>query len=97
MPSDKVAPDKIQTIRELITLHPLEEWPRLKFQDYSSQANQFDEPTLFDQMVAVTNFSAAGSSKMYPEHLLHAVKCTALDQPKQAITSIWRAAGVLLH
>ena len=36
--SDGVAPDDIQTFRELKTLHPLDEEPRLQFQDYSSQA-----------------------------------------------------------
>ena len=68
----------------LKTLHPLEE-PRLQIQDYSSQAHQFDEPTVFGQIEAFPNFSAAGPFKMYPEHLLPAVDCTASDQSKQAL------------
>ena len=85
--SDGAAPDNIQTFRELKTLHPLEE-PRLQFQEYSSQAHQFDEPTVIGQTEAFLNFSAAGPSKMYPEHPLHAVNCAASDQSKQAIKSI---------
>ena len=85
--SDGVAPDKMHTFRELKILHPLEEEPRLTFLDYSSQAHQFDEPTVFGQTEAFPNFSAAGPSKVYPEHLLHAVNCAAFDQSKQAITS----------
>ena len=78
----------MQTFRELKTLHPLEEEPRLQFQDNSSQAHQFDEPAVFGLIKTFPNFSAAGLFKMYPEHLLHAVNCAASDQSKQAITSI---------
>ena len=78
----------MQTFRGLKTLHPLEEKPRLRFQDYSSQAHKFGEPTVFGQIEAFPIFSAVGPSKMYPEHLLHAVNCAASDQPKQAITGI---------
>ena len=39
--SDGVAPDNVQTFRELKTLHPLEE-PRLQVQDYSSQGHQYE-------------------------------------------------------
>ena len=92
--SDGVAPDKIQTFRELKTLNPLEEEPRLQFQDYSSQAHQFDEPTVFGQIEAFPNFSAADPSIMYPEHLLHAVNCAASDQSKQANTSITKLVNL---
>ena len=92
--SDGVAPDYIQTFRELKTLHPLEEEPRLSFQDYSSQAHQFDEPTVFGQKEAFPNFSAARPSKMYPERILHAVNCAASDQSKQAITSITKLVNL---
>ena len=78
----------MQTFRELKTLHPLEEEPRLQFQHNSSQAHQFDERAVFGLIEAFPNFSAAGLIKMYPEHLLHAVNCAASDQSKQAITSI---------
>ena len=40
--SDGVAPDNIQTFRELKILRPLEEEPRLPSQDCSSQAHQFN-------------------------------------------------------
>ena len=91
--SDGVAPD-IQTFRELKTLRPQEEEPRLLFQDYSSQAHQFDEPTVFGQIESFPNFSAPGPSKMYAEHLLHAVNCAASDQSKQAITSITKLVNL---
>ena len=84
---DGVAPDNMPIFREHKTLHPLEE-PRLQFQDYSSQAYQFDEPTVFGQIEVFSDLSAGGPSKMDPEHLLHAVHCAASDQSKQAITSI---------
>ena len=84
----------MQTIRESKTLYPLEEEPRLQFQDYISQAHQFDEPTVFGRIEAFSNFSAAGSSEMYPEHLLHAVNCAASDQSNQAITSITKLVSL---
>ena len=65
--TDEVAPD-IQTFRELKTLHFLEEEPRLQFHDYNLQAHRLDEPTVFGQIEAFPNFSAAGPSKMFPEH-----------------------------
>ena len=92
--SDGVAPDNMQKFREIQTLHLPDEEPRLQFQNYSSQARQLDEPTVFGQIDAFPNFSAAGPSKMYPEHLLHAVNCAASDQSKQAITSITRQVNL---
>ena len=81
--SDGVASDNIQNFRELKTLKPLKEEPRLQFQDFSSQAHPFDEPTVFGEKEAFPNFSASGPSKMYAEHLLHAVNCSASDQSIQ--------------
>ena len=49
-----VAPDNMHTFRELKTLHHLEEKPRLPLQYYSSQAHQFDEPTVFGQLYLAT-------------------------------------------
>ena len=92
--SNGVAPDNMHTFRELKTPHPLEEEPRLPLQDYSSQAHQFDEPTVFNQIEAFPNLSADGSSKIYPELLLHAVNCAASDQPKQAITNITKLVNL---
>ena len=92
--SDGVAPDNVQKFRELKNLHPLEEEPRLQLQDYSCQAHQFDEPTVFGQIEAFPNFSTAGPSKVYPGHLLHAVNCAASDQSKQAITSITKLVNL---
>ena len=92
--SDGVAPDNMQIFRKLKTRHTLEEEPRLQFQDLSSQAHHFDEPTVFDQTEAFPNFSAAGPSKMYPKPFLHAVNCAASNQSKQAITSITKLVNL---
>ena len=80
---DGVASDDILTIGELKSLHLLEGEPKLQFQDYNSQAYQIDEPIEFRKTGAFSIISAAGSSKVYTEHLLHAVNCTASDQSKQ--------------
>ena len=66
----------------------MEEEPRLQFQDYSSEAHQFDEPTVFGLIEAFPNFSPADSSKINPEHLLYAINCAASEQSTQTITSI---------
>ena len=49
---------------------------------------------MIGQIKTSHNFSAAGQSEMYPEHLLHAVNCAASDQSKQAITSITKLVNV---
>ena len=84
----------MQTFRELKTLHPLDEEPQLQFQDWSSQGHQFDEPTVFGQIEAFPNCSAADPSTMYPDHLLLAVTCAASDQFKKAITSITKLVNL---
>ena len=92
--SEGVAPDQTETFGELKTLYLLEDEPRLHFQIYSSIAQQFDEPTVFSQIEAFLNFCAAGSFKMYSEHLLHAVNCIVPNQSKQANTCITKLANL---
>ena len=85
-----VAPDNKEKLKELMNLHPAEEVPvppRVT-DDYTSYAYQFDEASVFKQLQSFSNFTAAGPSKMYPEHLLHAVTCAVPDQSKKLITSI---------
>ena len=102
--SDGVAPDNKETLKELMNLHPAEEVPPRET-DYISYAYQFDEASVFKQLQSFSNFTAAGPSKMYPEHLLRAVTCAVPDQSKKSIKAshnwcIWLAQGsspVLLH
>ena len=85
-----------------MNLHPAEEVPPRETDDYSRYAYQFDEASVFKQLQSFSNFTAAGPSKMYPEHLLHAVTCAVPDQSKKSITSITKlvnlaSSPVLLH
>ena len=71
-----------------MNLHRAEEAPPSETDDYSSNAYQFNEASVFTQLQSFSNITAAGISKMYPEHLLHAVMCTVPDQSKEPISSI---------
>ena len=86
--SDGVAPDNKETLNELMILHPAEEVPPRETDDYSSYFYQFDEASVFKQLQSFSNFTAAGPSKMYPEHLLQALTCIVPAQSKKLITSI---------
>ena len=92
--SDGVAPDNKETLKELMNLHPAEEVPPRVTDDYSCYAYQFDEASVFKQLQSFSNFTAAGQSKMYPEHLLHAVACAVPDQSKKSITSITKLVNL---
>ena len=92
--SDGVAPDNEETLKELMNFHPAEEVPPRVTDDYSSYAYQSDEASVFKQLQSFSNFTAAGPSKMYPEHLLHAVTCAVLDQSKNSITSITKLVNL---
>ena len=71
-------------MNELKELHPKEKQPGHQFdQDANTNVYQFDEASVFFQIESFSKFTAAGPSKMYPEHLLHAVKCGAPDQSKR--------------
>ena len=77
--SDGFAPVNKATLDSLKKLHPPEEKP-IVVQNFSSQAYQFSEKRVSEQLKLFSRFTAAGPSKMFPEHLLHAVQCTASDQ-----------------
>ena len=68
---DGVAPDKIQTCRELKILHTMEEEPGLQFQNYSYKAHQLVVPTVFGQTEPFPYYSAASLSKINPENFSH--------------------------
>ena len=87
--SDGVALENAATLNELKKLHPKEKQPDHQFdQDANTNAYQFDEASIFFQIESFSKFTAAGPSKMYSKHLLHAVNCGAPDQSKRAITSL---------
>ena len=71
-------------MNELKELHPKEKQPgHQSDQDANTNVYQFDEASVFFHIESFSKFTAAGPSKMYPEHLLHAVKCGAPDQSKR--------------
>ena len=93
--SDGVAPDNTATLIELEKLHPKEKQPDPEFdQDANTNAFQFDEASVFSQIKSFSKFTAAGPSKMYPEHLLHAVNYCDPDQSKRAITSLTKLVNL---
>ena len=92
--SDGVAPENKETLKELMNLNPAEEMPPRETDCYSSYAYQFDEASVFKHLQSFSNFTAAGPSKMYPEHFLHAVTCAVPDQSKKSITSITKLVNL---
>ena len=65
-------------------LNPTEETP-IAHQNFSSQAYLFSEENVMEQLNSFSVFTAAGPSKMCPEHLLHAVQFAASDQSQNAL------------
>ena len=82
--SDVFAPVNKAILDNLKKLHPPEEKP-IVVQNFSSQAYQFSEENVSEQLNLFPRFTAAGPSKGFPEHLLHAVQCTASDQSQIAL------------
>ena len=83
-----------QTLLELKKLNPEENEILEPLEDYSCEAYQFDEGKVLLQLQSFSKFTAAGSSKMYPEHLLHAVNCSISDQSKRAINSLTKLVNL---
>ena len=82
--SDGVAPDNAATLNELKKLHPKEKKLDHQFdQDANTIAYQFDKASVFFQMELFSKFTAAGQSKLYFEHLLHAV--LLINQSEQSL------------
>ena len=77
--SDGFAPIHKATLDSLKKSRPTEEKP-IVVHNFSSQADQFSEKNVLEQLRSNSRFTAAGSSKMFPEHLLHGVQCNASDQ-----------------
>ena len=89
--SEGLAPNSRATLKALDELHPKEAPPTLLQPDnVASSAYQFSDNIVFEQLKTFSKYSAAGPSKMYPEHLLHAVECTAPDHSESALKAITR-------
>ena len=77
-----------------MNLHASEEAPPSENDFYSSYADQFNEESVFTQVQSFSNFTAAGPSKMYPVHLLHAVMGAVPNQSKKSISSITKLVNL---
>ena len=89
--SEGLAPNSRATLKALEELHPKEAPPTLLQPDnVASSAYQFSDNIVFEQLKTFSKYTAAGPSKMYPEHLLHAVECTAPDHSESALKAITR-------
>ena len=63
-------------------------------EDHSCEAFQFNEAKVRLQLQSFLNFTAAGPSKMYREHLLHAINCSISDQSKRAMSSLTKLVNL---
>ena len=87
--SDGLAPNRRATLKALEELHPKEAPPTLLEPDnVASSAYQFSDNIVFEQLKTFSKYTAVGPSKMYSEHLLHAVKCTAPDHTGSALKAL---------
>ena len=89
-----IAPDNRKTLIELKKLHPEGNAILEPLEDYSCGAYQFDEGKVVLQLQSFSKFTAAGPSKMYPEHLLHAINCSISDQSKRAMNSLTKLVNL---
>ena len=87
--SEGLAPDNKATFKALEKLHPKEQLPGVSISDnIASNAFQFSENVVYEQLKTISEHTAAGSSKVFPEHLQHAVDCTAPDRSEFALKAI---------
>ena len=89
--SEGLAPNSRATLKALEELHPKEVPPNLLQPDnVASSAYQFSDNIVFEQLKTFSKYTAAGPPKMYPEHLLQAVECTAPDHSESDLKAITR-------
>ena len=86
--SEGIATDNRKSLIELNKLHPGENVFLEPMEDYSCEALQFVEAKVLLQLQSLSNFTAAGPSKMHPENLLHAINSSISDQSKRARISL---------
>ena len=78
-----IATDNRKTPTELKKLHSEENEILEPLEGYSCEAYQFDKGKVLLQLQSFSKVTAAGPSKMYPEHPLHAINCSISDQSKR--------------
>ena len=84
---DGLAPNSRATLNALGELHPKELPPTLLQPDnIASSAYQFSDNIVFEKLKTFSRYTAAGPSKMYPEHLLQ--ECNAPDHSEFALKAI---------
>ena len=93
MASDGFAPVNKETLDSLKKLNSPEEKP-IVVQNFSSQAYQFSDEIVSEQLNSFSGFTAAGPSKMFLENLLHAVQCTASDQSQSALRVLTKLVNI---
>ena len=87
--SEDLARDNKATFKALEKLHPKEPLPNVILpDDTASYAFQFSKNVVDEQLKTFSKHTAAGPSKMFPEHLQHAVDCTAPDWSEFALKAI---------
>ena len=87
--SGGLAPNIRAFLKALEELHPKEAPPSLLLTDnVASSAYQFSDNIVFEQLKFFSKYSATGPSKMYLEHLLQAVQCTAPHHSESAPKAI---------
>ena len=91
--SDGFAPIHKATLDSLKKLLPTEEKPTV-VHNFSSQIDQFSEKNVLEQLRSNSRFTAAGSSKMFPENLLHGVQCNASDQSQIALRVLTKLVNI---
>ena len=79
-----------------LKLHPTEEKP-IVVQNFSSQVYQFSEENVSEQLNSFSRLTAAGLSKMFPEHLLRAVQSTTSDQSQNALRVLTKLVNIGCH
>ena len=89
--SEGLASNSRATLKALEELHPKEVPPTLLQPDnVASSAYQFSDNIVFEQLKTFNKYTAAGPSKMYPEHLLHSVECTAANHSESTLKATTR-------
>ena len=70
-------------------LNPKEPLPGVRIpRDFESYAFQFSENVNYEQLKSFSEQTEASPSKMFPEHLQHAVDCTASDRSEFALKAL---------
>ena len=93
--SEGLAPDNKATFKALEKLHPKVPLPDVSLpDDTASNAFQFSENVVYEQLKTFSKHTAAGPSKMFPEHLQHAVDCTAPDRSEFALKAITKFVNI---